>query len=389
MAPAFRHVAIAFFVIMLGSTLPTPLYPLYQLQLGFSNATITVIYAVYAGGVLTALLLFGRISDVIGRRRTLLPGIACAALSAGAFLVADHIAWLVVGRILSGLSAGLFTGTATATLVDLAGRERADRATLIATVANMTGLGAGPLVSGLLVTIAPRPLLVPYAAHLVMLAIVVIGVWRMPEPVAALGRPRLTVTLPTVPPEVRATFVRSAIAGFAGFAVLGLFAAVAPAILRGVFELTEPAIIGGAVCAIFVASAAGQIFGVRPLGSAALPVGCGVLTVGALLLAAGLATGSRALLVGALLIAGAGQGVSFRAGLGAINAKAPANMRGEIASTFFFVLYIAISLPVIGAGVAADRYGLRAAGVGFSFGVAALAATALIALLRAGAPKTQ
>ena len=62
---------------------------------------------------------------------------------------------LFVGRILSGLSAGLMTGTATATLTELitAGRQ----ASLVATAANMGGLGLGPLIAGLFAQYLPHP----------------------------------------------------------------------------------------------------------------------------------------------------------------------------------------------------------------------------------------
>jgi hypothetical protein len=55
----FLAAAYAFAVAMLGATLPTPLYPTYQQQWGFSDLTITVIFATYAVGVIAALLLFG------------------------------------------------------------------------------------------------------------------------------------------------------------------------------------------------------------------------------------------------------------------------------------------------------------------------------------------
>jgi predicted MFS family arabinose efflux permease len=379
---AFWKVALALFVTMLGTTLPTPLYLLYQQRFGFSTATITVIFAAYAVGVLAALVLFGRASDAIGRRRTLLPGLACAILSALVFLGAQDLGWLIAGRVLSGLSAGIFTGTATATLVDLAGDGRSERATLVATVANMGGLGMGPPLAGLLAKLAPAPLQLPFAVHLGLLAVAAAGVWRMPEPVATAAWVRFHVLRPRVPTTMRGTFVRAAIAGFAGFAVLGLSTALAPAILRRVLALPDPALAGAAVGTLFAASALGQITLVRPLGRAALPVGCAVLAAGTALLAAGLAVGSLALLGGAAILAGLGQGVSFRAGLGAINAEAPIARRAEVASSFFFVAYVAISIPVIGVGLAADRWGLRAAGVGFSLGVAALAASALLALVR-------
>lgn len=380
---AFWSVALAFAATMLGTTLPTPLYPLYQHQFGFSTLTSTVIFAAYALGVLAALVLFGRVSDAIGRRRTLLPGLICAVLSSVVFLIADDLGLLLTGRVLSGLSAGIFTGTATATLVDLDDERAGDRATVVATVANMGGLGAGPLLAGLLAHLAPAPLLLPFAVHLMLLALVTVGVWFMPEPVASSGRRRPTIAAPRVPEAIRGTFVRAAIAGFAGFAVLGLFTAVSPLFVGRLLALPSPALSGAIACSVFVASTLGQLTLVRPLRQAALPVGCVLLIVGMGLLATALATESLVLILAAAAVAGLGQGVSFRAGLTSINAAAPPHQRAEVASAFFVVLYVAISLPVVGEGLAAQVFGLRAAGIGFSLAVAVLAATALGALRRA------
>ncbi len=144
----FAVTALALAVGMMGTTLPTPLYALYRQRFGFSELMITVIFAAYAAGVIAALLLLGRLSDQIGRRRMLLPALGLSAVYAGMFLVADGLPLVLAGRILSGLSAGIFTGTATATLVDLAPSEHRSRATLVAAVANMGGLGFGVLLAG-------------------------------------------------------------------------------------------------------------------------------------------------------------------------------------------------------------------------------------------------
>lgn len=374
-------VAIAFTVTMLGTTLPTPLYVLYQQRLGFSTLVGTVIFAAYAVGVMTALLLFGRISDVVGRRRTLIAALACAMASAVVFLMADDVALLLVGRVLSGVSAGLFTGTATATLLDLAAEDGHDQATMLATVANMGGLGLGPLLSGLLAQLAPAPLVLPYAVHLGLLALVGVGIWRVPETVVLAEGSRLPLPRLRVPEPVVGTFVKAAIAGFVGFGVLGLFTAVAPKFLRQLLELPDPALAGGVVCAVFVASAVGQVLLVPPLGRRALPVGCAVLVVGLGLLAISLAAGSLALLLTAGGFAGLGQGMSFRAGLTQINAEAPAGNRAEVASAFFMVMYVGISVPVVGVGLAAAAMGLRAAGIVFC---AVMAVLALVALMLHG-----
>ena len=124
---------------------------------GFGELVTTVVFAVYAVGVTAGLLLFGHWSDQVGRRPMLLAGLVLSALSAVAFLLPGALAWLFVGRVLSGLSAGIFTGTATATVVDLAPDGGRARAGLIAAAVNMGGLGAGPLLAGVLTQYAPLP----------------------------------------------------------------------------------------------------------------------------------------------------------------------------------------------------------------------------------------
>src|SRR5690349_21761648 len=71
-AGAFWLVALAFLVVLVGPTMPTPLYVIYQAKWGFSATTLTLVFATYAAGVLTSLLLFGRLSDEVGRRSVLL-----------------------------------------------------------------------------------------------------------------------------------------------------------------------------------------------------------------------------------------------------------------------------------------------------------------------------
>jgi MFS family permease len=380
---AFAVAAYAFAVTMLGTTLPTPLYGLYQAKFGFSQLMITVIFATYAAGVITALLLFGRLSDQIGRRRALLPGLALSALSAVAFLLADGLAPLLLGRVLSGLSAGIFTGTATATLVDLADPEHQGRATLVATVANMGGLGCGPLLAGSIAQWSGAPLQVPFWVDLVLLVPAAAGVWAMPETVERNPAPRLVPQGLQVPVEIRAIFIRASLAAFAGFAVLGLFTAVAPAFLTEVMGVSSHAVVGLVVFSVFAASAAGQVsLGTAVPASRALPFGCAGLIGGMALLALGLADSSLALLEAGGLVAGFGQGLSFRAGLASVNAKSPTEKRAEVASSFFVVAYVAISIPVVGVGLLTETAGLRTAGLVFAGVVATLSGVVLALLAR-------
>ncbi len=312
---AFVLVAYAFTVTMLGTTLPTPLYPIYRVEMGFSELIVTVIFAVYAAGVISALVLAGGWSDRVGRRPMLLLGIACSAASAFAFLIGGgllSLAALLAGRVLSGLSAGIFTGTATVAVVELAPPERKDRAALVATAANMGGLGLGPVLAGVLAQYVALPLLLPFIVHLGLLVAATIGVMVVPETVDVTRRmplrQRLRPQRLRVPAEVRGVFVPAAISGFAGFMVLGLFTAVAPAFLAQVLGLTNHALAGLVVFTLFAASTAGQLALERVSRQRALPIGCVMLILGVGLVGVGIGAASLILFLAGAVVAGLGQG---------------------------------------------------------------------------------
>lgn len=376
-------VAAAFFPTMLGTTLPTPLYPIYQRELGFDGLIVTVVFATYAVGVLAALLLVGRLSDRIGRRPVLLPGLALAAASSLVFLIPDSLPALFAGRLLSGLSAGVFTGVATATIVDLAPPEGRARAGLLAAAVNMAGLGAGPVVAGALADLAPLPLVLPYLVHLAVVALGAVAVWAVPEPVTRVPGPvRLEIQRLSVPADVRPVFVRAGIAGFAGFAVLGFFTAVSPLFVAQTLREPSHLLSGLVVFSLLGSSTAGQLLSARlPLRTSLLG-GCLALAAGISVVGAGIGAASLPVVLAGAVVAGLGQGASFRAGLQSVTGSAPAQRRSEVSSSFFLVLYVAISIPVIGVGAGARVFGLVPTAVVFAALVAALALVAFTSLAR-------
>ncbi len=382
--PAVTLIGLAFAITMLGTTLPTPLYPLYEKAFGFDELVTTVVFAVYAVGVTIALLVFGSWSDQLGRRPMLQAGLALSGLSAIVFLLAGALGWLFVGRVLSGLSAGIFTGTATATIVDLAPDHGKARASLIAAGVNMGGLGAGPLLAGILAQYAPLPRSVCFIVDLGLVAVAVLGVQAVAEPVRRASTPYLRPQKIDVPIEIRGVFTRAAIAGFAGFAVLGLFTAVSPAFLATVLHETNHALTGAVVISVFIASTIGQSLSSTISEQRALIVGCVGLIAGMILVGASLPIRSLAVLIAGGVIAGLGQGLSFRAGLGAVTGAAPPDKRGEITSSYFVMLYVGIAIPVIGEGAAAQAFGLIASGIVFAALVGILAAIAVLLLVRKG-----
>lgn len=381
-------IAAAFAVAMLGTTLPTPLYPLYEKSFDFGELVTTVVFATYAVGVLAGLLLFGHWSDQLGRRPMLQAGLVLSGLSALVFLLAGSLGWLFVGRMLSGLSAGIFTGTATATVVDLAPEGGKARASLIAAAVNMGGLGTGPLLAGILAQYAPLPLTLCFIVDLVLVGVAILAVRAVAEPVPRADAPKLGLQRFSVPSSIRGVFVRAVIAGFAGFAVMGLFTAVSPAFLATVLHDTNHALTGVVVLSVFLASTIGQALSSLSGEQRALMIGCAGLIAGMIAVGISLPLRSLAMLVGGAVIAGLGQGMSFRAGLASVAGASPPGQRGAITSSYFVVLYIGIALPVIGEGAAATVFGLVPAGMVFAALVAILAAVVLLLLARHDEPVT-
>lgn len=380
--------AAVFAIGMAGTTLPTPLYGLYREELGFSELMVTVVFAVYALGVIATLLLAGNISDEAGRRPVLLAALGFSAASAFCFLFEGGLPALFAGRLLSGFAAGLLSGAATVTVMELAPPGRAARAGLAATAANMGGLGCGPLLAGLLAEYAPWPLRLPFLVHLALLAAAAVLTWLLPETVTSrVRRPRLRPQGLAVPPQVRGVFAPSALAAFAGFSLLGLFTAVAPAFVAETLDVHNLALTGLVVFTVFLASTAGQALMGRVGERRALPGGCFVLVGGLVLVAASLLFASLPLLVAGALCGGLGQGLAFRGAVTAISAAAPAEHRAATVSTFFVVAYLGISLPVVGVGALTLWIGLRNAGLTFAACVLVLALSVGLHLARSTAAR--
>jgi MFS family permease len=387
---AFWLVAGVFLATMIGGALPTPLYPSYAQRFGFGPLTLTVVFAAYSVGALAALLGVGPSSDLLGRRPVLFAGLAVSAVSTLVFVLAgavysSGVPLLFVGRMLSGASVGIVAGTATAALADFAGPAQQLRASLTAAVTTMFGLGLGALVAGLLVKYVPFPLETTYVLHLVLVALALVAVWAVPESVVTQGPRRFHLQAMHVPPQARPAMVFAGTAGFAGFAVLGLFTAVTPALLV-LLGHRNPALTGLVVFVVFFASALGQLVSARLGTRLSSLVGTGALVLGLVAIGLAIAQKSLPLLVVSGVVAGAAQGLSFRAALGAVTAASPVEQRGSVASTFFAICYLGLSLPVVGIGAGITAYGLVHTGEVFTGLLAALALVALVALVRTHSP---
>jgi len=352
----FWIVAVAFLLVMAYSTVPTPLYPLYQARDGFPVAIVTVIFAAYAVGVVVSLFLAGHISDWLGRRRILLVAVGVSALSAVLFLVWNDVAGLIVARLVNGASVGMLTATATAHLGELRARARPDERTIVAAsvagAANLGGLALGPLIGGLFAEFLPLPLLLPHAVFLVVLIVAAIVLTRVPETVerpeiARRYRPQRIA----VPPASRSAFIAAGFGAFAGFALFGLFTSLAPTFLTGTFHQTDHLVAGAVAFSVFAAAAAGQVVlaGLRlrtQLTIAGICCGVGLAAIGV-----GALVPQLAVFVLGGIVAGVGVGVLFKSSIATAASLAEPHRRGETLALIFLVAYCGLAIPVLAVGV--------------------------------------
>ncbi|GIJ12290.1 MFS transporter [Micromonospora andamanensis] len=385
---SFWLVAYAFCAMMAFSAAPTPLYVLYQQREGFGPFTVTVVFAVYAAGVVVSVFTAGHVSDWLGRRRVLRWALGTNMLAGVVFLL-PGLTSLLAARLLSGLSIGLLTATATAYLMELhlAGRPTADRrrADLVATAANIGGIGLGPLIAGLLAEYAPRPLLVPYLVFELLLALALVGTFAMRETVERRDvrwRPQRVA----VPAVDRGRYAAACLTAFASFAIFGLFTSLAPGFLVGVLGQRSHAVAGAVTFSVFAAGVAGQLFMARLGLSRQLGTGIVTLMAGLTALIAGIWAAQFALFLAGGLLTGAGAGAAFKGSVVTAASLATPEARGEALAGLFLVGYVGLAVPVLGLGLAAQHLDTRTSVLIFAAGLALLLVAAARPLLRTARP---
>jgi predicted MFS family arabinose efflux permease len=370
----FWATACTYLVLLAGTNLPTPLYHGYERSFGFSSSVVTLIFATYVATLIPSLLLAGPLSDAVGRRRILLPALFFALIGALCFALADGTAWLFAGRMIQGLAVGAASGALTAALVELEPHGNRARAAMVAAAALFTGIGAGPLLSGILAQYAPDPRVLSYLVEIALLVFAVAAISVIPD----LGprshwRPRR----PEVPGPIRAAFARAGLMGFLAGAATGLFLSLVPSYVAKLTGSSNLALAGGAVALMFGSSAAAVKVAAGQRGQVLTRGGLGSMLAGLVLLIAAGSAGSLSLLLIATIVAGAGQGLAFVAAVTEVNRIAPAERRSDILSSFYVVTYLGTGVPVIGAGFLATAVGLLTAVQWFAGAAAALCLVAL------------
>ena len=365
--------AAALAVLVAGTFMPSPMYELYRRVWNLTPAEISLVFAVYAGTLIPALLFLGGISDRIGRHRTLLLAIGLMAFAAVILALAAGVWWLIAARLVQGVAMGIGAGTATVAIREWMDEATRPRAGMVAGIAVSLGSAIGALLGGVLGQYGPHPLSLPYVVYVGVVACIALAIAMVPS--SAHLQPATRSTLPAIPAAIRRPFLVASGQSLLTWSAFALFFSLVPSFLSktlGLHNLVVGAlVVVGVQIGGVLASVAGRMLAPRPA------IIAGLLTAGGgiwlLLLAVPLH--AVALVAVSTLAVGVGGGLSYLAGLNVIAAIAPPDRRAELMSAFLVACYVGFSVPALAVGVAANWFGLYASlfAAAVALGVLALA----------------
>ncbi|HEX4676212.1 MAG TPA: MFS transporter [Steroidobacteraceae bacterium] len=384
LSPAASFVLLASITVsfLAGSSVPSPLYPIYMAEWGLSPAEVTVIFGIYAVAVLLALLVAGRLSDHLGRRPVLLVATVAQVLTMALFATSTSVTGLLVARVVQGLTTGAAIGAVGAAMIDL----DKSRGTVANAVAPPIGTALGAILAGVLVQYLPFPTVLVYGVLGVIFLLQALGVALMPESIS----PRAGV-ISSLKPQFnlpRATRERLLLALpvlVALWALGGFYAALGPMLIRAMLGSNSP-LLGG--LALFVLAASGAVSVLllqRREPSEMMTFGAVALFVGAAIAAVSVVDSAVITFFVGAAVAGIGFGAGFQGAIRTVVPFAAAHERAGVLSIIFVISYISMGLPAVIAGwlIARDGNLVGTAQI-FCAVVMALAFTALFAsVLRA------
>ena len=360
------------------SAAPALTYPLYAQEWHLTTFTTTAIFAVYPVFVVLMLVVFGNVSDYIGRREAMLFGLAASLVGSVIFALAPDVDWIFIGRAFMGVGVGLSAGPSAAAVVEFSASGRTSQAGSATAAAQAFGMIGAALVGGALIEYAPLPTRLNFVVLAVVLAVLMVATWRLPNRTASRPAGRWRPRIPAIPNGLFATFVTATAAVTASYVLGAMTLSLGAQVARDVIASQNALVNGGTIALFAISSAIATIpaRGVKPSrvmlsGSAIAIVSSGLLAIAAVL---------HSLVFYTVAQIGSGMAYSLLllGGLSLINAAAPVTHRGATLSALFLVAYLAQAVVALLLGKIATWAGLSSA---VDLGVATVATLALATLL--------
>lgn len=346
----------------IGTSLITPLIPIYQDTLGFGDTVVTLFLACYVVGLVPSMLVLGQLSDQVGRRIVLFGALGTLAVAQIVLIVEPPLWGVLCARAIQGVATGAFFGTCTAFLVDAAPPARRMFAATLGSVSVRLGLGLGPGIGGVIAQYAGQPLRLPFELHLVALAAAALIVLSLPETVTRRTRRPITLRL-EVPAAERAVFWRVLVPSGMLFSLFdGVALSLIPVFLVRELGVDNFAVVGAAGFLVLVSGAVSQVLLARLRPPAAIGGGLVWATLASIGVVVAAPVGSAPLALAAVAVTGAGAGLVFKGGIDLCTQIAPIADRGKLLSSYYVACYLGgFSVPLIIVGALGDMIGLTAA----------------------------
>jgi hypothetical protein len=256
------------------------------------------------------------------------------------------------------VAVGLVSGTAITYLIEL--RLRVDpqgglpTARTIGISVNVGALGVGPLVAGCLAAWARWPLTLPYLFWAALGVLALAGLATAPE--TGSPSPTSTSRLRADRGRVRLPLV-AAVGTMFAFGANGLFAGLSGLFLVTTFDRPSHALAGATLFVVFACGVAAQLATGALRASQTLGLGTSSMLLGLVLLVVSVRLSDPGLLLFLLAggFIGAGAGAVYKGTAGIVLATAAPEDRLNLTSALLVALFLGLSVPVIGAGVALDQ----------------------------------
>jgi len=368
---------IGMVVFTMGTSIVTPLFPLYAERFDLSAGTITLLFATYTATVVPTMLLAGNLSDWLGRKRLILPAMATISAASLLFAFTTSVPMLFTGRVLQGLAIGMFLGVGAAFVVDHAHPERREAAAQLAGMGFRLGFGLGPGLAGILAQYGSDPIHRPFQWHAVLMIGGIVAIVLAPETLRRRSGRRLQVRVGVPVGQFRAFATFIAPAGFLMSYLDATLLSLAPLYMVETLGERNLALVGLVGFLILATGGFTPLVFRRMEPRRAVITGVVTSTIGSLLVVGASVAGTVALVIVAAGVIGFTNGLILQGGTTICSVVVPMHERGKLVSALYMCCY-AGTVPSVGLGYLSRGIGLTATMAVFSAVAAAIAAFVLV-----------
>ena len=376
---AFAAASTTLLGTFFSSGIPVPLYNVFRVSDGITDRDLALTTVAYLGVTALSLLVFGRLSNHLGRRPVVLAAIACAIAGCLVLMQVHSLPTLIAGRVLQGLACGVASTAAGAMVIDLAPRSRLLwLPAVITSSAPPFAIPLGALVSGALVEYGPSPRVLGFAATTLMLAVLAVLVMLCPE--TASRRPgfaRSLVPQVHVPAGAGRVLLSTGCALVATWSFAGFYQAFAPGLTADYLGTSNALMIAVVFSSVVVLSPLGGSLAGRLEPVPALRVGLVVFVAAVVLIVVALHAAAIVPFLIVSAIAGIAQGSSNSGGMRAVFVHVRPEDRAGTLATLYLISYGGAALPGLAAGQLSRSLTLPDVGICYAGLVVVAAAVAL------------